>query len=396
MNEGLTPSEKFVTNLSEKSFLKLWTHPNPKGKKKDKELCDCLVVCGNHIVIISVKEIEYKDTGNEVGIERWKKSAIDKSVAQIYGAERILKQVEKVERNDGRLICLPPHSDRKYHRISVSFGSKGKVPIAWGDFEQGFIHICDEQSTVALFEALDTITDFINFLNAVEELTTNGTALLFDGGGYEDLVALYLQNGYSFNIEKGSEKKPNLLILSNDLFQGFIRSETYNDMQEDFKNSYIWDRLVNYYSDDLLTDGMFDMHSKEVTNNELVLVTMALQPRNYRANLAEAFIEFLQNEKLKISSRVVLGYNNIAFVFLIGSSVDREHRSRELGLRCLVIRGKVANVTTVIGIATDRPGTSQIGYSSDLLYMHIPELTKEDNQRIDEIQNELGYFKSLK
>ncbi len=48
LTQGLAPSEEFVNKLCKKSFLKLWTHPNPKGKK-DKELCDCLIVCGIHI-----------------------------------------------------------------------------------------------------------------------------------------------------------------------------------------------------------------------------------------------------------------------------------------------------------------------------------------------------------
>jgi hypothetical protein len=65
-----TPSERFVAELCHRAFLRLWTHPSPKGKK-DKELCDCLVVCGPHIIIVSVKEIQYRDTGNRTGWDRW-------------------------------------------------------------------------------------------------------------------------------------------------------------------------------------------------------------------------------------------------------------------------------------------------------------------------------------
>lgn len=54
MAAGLTPSEALVSQLSTDSFLRLWTHPNPIGKG-GKELCDCLVVCGPHIIILSVK-----------------------------------------------------------------------------------------------------------------------------------------------------------------------------------------------------------------------------------------------------------------------------------------------------------------------------------------------------
>src|SRR4051812_14405613 len=79
---GLTSSEELVNELSSSSFLRLWTHPNPIGKG-GKDLCDCLVVCGPHLIIISVKEIEFRDTSAKVGWERWQKSAIDKSVQQI-------------------------------------------------------------------------------------------------------------------------------------------------------------------------------------------------------------------------------------------------------------------------------------------------------------------------
>ena len=124
MAHGITPSEKFVASLCEKSFLRLWTHPNPKGKK-GKELCDCLIVCGPHIVIISVKENQYKDTGDKTGWERWEKAAIEKSASQIWGAERWLDRVNKVVCHDGRTITLPKRDECQYHRLSISLGGKG-------------------------------------------------------------------------------------------------------------------------------------------------------------------------------------------------------------------------------------------------------------------------------
>ena len=122
MPEGLTESEKFVAGISERAFLTLWTHPNPVGKK-GKELCDCLIVCGNHIVIISVKDIAYKDTGDATGWNRWIKTAIDKSASQIWGAERWLKSAQCFTRHDGRIVELPPLDNRVIHRLSVSRNS---------------------------------------------------------------------------------------------------------------------------------------------------------------------------------------------------------------------------------------------------------------------------------
>lgn len=355
-----------------------------------------MVVCGHHIVIISVKEIEYKDTGNKTGWERWQKAAIEKSVAQIIGAERWLESVTEVMRHDGRILNLPPKLERKYHRVSVSLGGKGQVPLKWGDFGSGFIHVCDEYSVGVLFGVFDTITDFINFLTSTEKLITSDTHYIFGGGGIEDIAALYLSNGSSLDHLLELKEQPDLVILGESIWESYAESEDFKFRQEDFRDSYIWDNLIEHYSDDLLTDGLFDMHSKQVTDNQLALVQMALQPRGYRASLTDAFTEFLQKPELKVASRVVEGYGSTVFVFLIGSSADRESRSRELALRCLVIRGIVPNITTVVGIATDRPNTSEIGYSSDILYLHMTEWTEEYIMKVSQIQSELGYFENIK
>jgi hypothetical protein len=141
---------------------------------------------------------------------------------------------------------------------------------------------------------------------------------------------------------------------------------------------------------------MFDMHSKEVTDNELALVTMALESRINRAVLAEALLEFLQKPELKSAARMVQGRAGYAYVFTIGKSDDRESRGQELVLRCLVVRGRLPNTHTVVGIATDRPGTSKIGYSSAIVYIHMPEWTAENEQRVRGIQEDLGYFKNVR
>jgi len=392
MGQGLTPSERLVNSLCEKAFLKAWTHPNPIGKK-GKELCDCLVVCGAHVIIISVKDIQYNETEDVVGFERWTKKAIQASAEQIWGAERWLQSQTSIKRHDGRIIDLPSASERKYHRISVSLGSNGKVPIAWGDLGFGFVHVCDEKSVEILFQALDTITDLIEFLQATEDLINSDINLIFDGGGIEDLIAIFIQHDNKLDFQT-DEGVPSLVVITDDLWSSLSASKEYQNMRNDLKSSYSWDALIESFIYDLLTDGMFEIYSKNVTKDELALVTMALQPRIHRASLADAFLEFLQNEELKIASRVVQGYNNSIFVFLIGKSSDREYRAQELLLRCSIISLKFSGFT-IIGIATDRPKTSEIGYSSDIVYMKNPSWTDAEKKGILKIQKELGYFQHI-
>lgn len=395
MHNGLTPSEQLISNLSRSSFLRLWTHPNPVGKG-GKELCDCLVVCGQHVIIISVKEIEYRDTGDTVGWERWQKTAIEKSVKQIWGAERWLRVADKVIRNDGREVELPPKEQRTFHRITVSLGGRGQVPLKWGDFGHGFVHLLDEQSLAATFSELTTITDFVRYLDAAESLFDRGVRPLFMGGGAEDLLALYVQNGPDFGLIDPETGEPALAVITEGVWLETIRHPDYLARNKDLESSYVWDNLIEHYAADLLTGGMFDMFGKTVTQNELALVTMALQPRGHRANLADAFLAFLSPGNSSIAARVVLGDHETAFVFVAGDSAKREERGGELLLRCLVVRGRCKRVKTVVGIATDRPKTGKQGHSSDILYLHMPEWDPNEDQRVEKIQAELGYFNNTK
>lgn len=139
---------------------------------------------------------------------------------------------------------------------------------------------------------------------------------------------------------------------------------------------------------------MFDYSTGETTNNQLALVQMALQPRGHRANLAEKFIEFLQKPELKIAARVILAYQNTAFVFFLGASSDRESRIQELEFRCLVVRGRLPDVRVVVGISRDPLGPSEVGYSHDIVYVDIPEWSDDFEEQVNNIQSDLGYFEN--
>jgi len=395
MAPGLTPSEKLVGELSTSSFLRLWTHPNPVGKG-GKELCDCLVVCGPHIIIFSVKEIEYKDTGDAVGWERWQKAAIDKSVKQIWGAERWLRVADKVIRHDAREVSLPPKDDRRFHRVMVSLGGRGNVPLKWGDLGHGFVHLLDEYSLEATFRELTTVTDFVRYLAAAESIFERGVRPVFMGAGAEDLLALYVQNGPTFGLIDPTTWQPAIAIIQEGIWDALTKHPDYLARNKDLKSSYAWDRLIEHYAADLLTDGMFDMFRKEVTQNELALVAMALQPRGHRANLADAFLEFLRPDCARVAARLVVADSETAFVFTTGDSATRDDRARELLLRCLVVRGRCKLVKTVVGIATDRPQEGKRGHSSDIVYLHMPTWDPAENEKVDRIQADLGYFQNTK
>jgi len=392
---GLTKSEILVNHFCERNFLKFWTHPNPIGKK-DKELCDCLIVCGNHVIIISVKECEYKDTGDNVGFDRWNKVAVNKSVSQIWGAERFLRKNEFVTRKDGRRIHLPTENERIYHRISISLGGKGKVYYKWGDFGNGFVHVYDEINLEIIFNELDTITDFVEFLIEVERFVNQKDFLFISDGSMEDLLALYLGNNNSLNLFNWDDPSKAAVFVDSNIWRGFSKSKVYLKYKKDIKNSYIWDQMIEDFLNQLSENKIFNFLDGSTSQNDSIFVEMALQPRFIRNELAKSIKEVLLNPQKKIKSRIRHGYFNTTFVFLFESSEKREQRSRELLLRCFVARGIVQDVEKVVGIALDKIPGSKMGFSYDFIFLDLKSWSPENEIKKRMIQEEFGYFLNVK
>lgn len=154
----MTASERYVSLLCEKSFFPFWSYLSPLGKK-GKELCDVLVVCGNRVLIISVKDIKISNHSDvAVQYERWYKKAISASFDQLYGAERYLSTVDEIILSDRKTIVkLPQKNKRRIYRLAIAFGGDINYPIESGCFGGGFIHVFDEESTFTVINELDTV-----------------------------------------------------------------------------------------------------------------------------------------------------------------------------------------------------------------------------------------------
>lgn len=93
-------SEHFVHRLAEKTFLQLWSYTNPtrdqgrtEQQREGKELCDLLVVCGDDVIIFSIKESLFRNSGDtNLDWKRWHKNAILRSANQVFGAERFIRK----------------------------------------------------------------------------------------------------------------------------------------------------------------------------------------------------------------------------------------------------------------------------------------------------------------
>ncbi len=382
----LTPSEKYVYELSQHSFLTLWCYPTPK-RKKDKELCDVLVFCNPHIILISVKEIEPTDSGDvNIDWQRWKKTALEKSFNQLYGAERYLNSVNQLKLFDGTPgPKLPDVQDRTYHRVAIVIGGEQKMPLLWGDMGKGFIHVFDEISTTILMKELNTITDFVKYLSRKEEFYQKGNfgKLIFNGGE-EDLLAYYLDNSEEINIEG------TLTVLDSGLWDGYKKCAANIKWMEDIKESIVWDNMIELLIEDFKNERL--EVGKEYENFEPVVRIMARESRYNRILLSKEFLDFIKSPNVR--ARPVHSNSGIVYVFMSADRTEsRKDRRAELAGRCLIIRKYSPNIDTVIGIATEKQDGKK-EFSIDVIYLFKPELSAEEEKKADEFVNEYGWFKN--
>jgi hypothetical protein len=208
---GLTSSERYLSALADATFLDLWSYPNTFIDKRSgvagtgKELCDLLVVCGNDVIIFSDKSICWpKSDDVRTSWARWYRRAVAKSVNQIRGAERWLRKFPDRIFLDPACtqklpIALPEVRRCRVHGIAVALGAQeacsthfdgddgslvllpsvkgdahltGETPFAIGDVDPDgpFVHVFDETALDLIMREMDTVSDFVRYLNEREQL----------------------------------------------------------------------------------------------------------------------------------------------------------------------------------------------------------------------------------
>lgn len=382
----MNKSEAFVYSLCRKSFLSLWSIANPQGKKRGKELCDILVVCEPDIVIFSVKEIKYKPSGDvKKNWGRWTSKAIEDSAEQLYGADRVLKVLKEVKRKDGSIVLsLPPPSERGIHRVAVALGSKGEIPMYFGDLGRGFIHVFDEQTVRILLRELDTITDFVKYLSAKERLFSSGKVSSVITGE-ENLLALYFHKGRTFPSGFGA------IVIDEGLWAEVSAKEEFRARKEADRESYFWDELIEHLITGLKCSFLAYQDPKK--GAERLVRTMAREDRFARRILAKAFREFMDLAATgEVRSRIVPSPSGVIYVFL-ARPVDHDRRKRmaELAGRCFIARGLNKSSKVVIGLATEQYAPGQ-GFSFDAYCLKKEDWTEEDQKKLQQLQSKTGAF----
>ena len=262
--------ENFVNELAYDSFLKFWCYPNPKFENGDKkEICDLLILFNEIAIIISVKNYEFK--GKHF---RYFNNTIEKAVKQLHGAYRVLfgNQEVKIKHPDKELEIFPKNQIEKIFRVVINLGEDVKFyPFNQKTKNDDYVTIFNKDSFETIIKELDTVPDFIDYLEKREKLFKNKFSLIlpaneFDfpletqkeffqiteninsdfiliSGTEKDLLAHFFKNKRNFpNILNGDSNGYHL-IIDND-WKEFLAEERVRNKEKANRASYFIDKFV--------------------------------------------------------------------------------------------------------------------------------------------------------
>ncbi len=460
---GLTPSEKYLASLADKAFLKLWSYPNlfidrkQGGKGDGKEFGDLLVVCGDDILIFSVKSVAWpKGKDFSVVWPRWYRHAIEKSAAQIRGAERWLTQhPERIFLDPACTerppVEFPPAGRRRVHGILVALGAtdacashyqcndgsfviapdlKGAdhkdvsagefIPFGIGDVELdgSFVHVFDANALDLVFRELDTVIDFTRYLTRRAAIIRSG--ILMPVTGEPDLLGVYLVSGrpdreHGFYKSDGGEwKDGDRLAIAAGTFAGLARQPGYIAKKEADQVSYVWDYEIDLFVKDILSGDAVSAFGDipKAIDAEQAMRSMALEPRVYRRLLGTALTEAMKEAEKRGADRFVRASlpgpdaadRLVAYVFLIlagpptleGYDQYRRYRAKLLEVYCLHILRNHRDLKRAVGIAMDASPkvTGRVGGSHDLIALEIDKWTSAQEQRVRELEQKFDVMRA--
>jgi hypothetical protein len=447
-SEGLNDSERILTALCRKSFLRLWSLTNvftdegfKDGKGSTRELCDALVIFGSDVIIFSDKHITFQvDRDLSVAWPRWYKRAVLDSCKQLHGAKSWLQRFPNRTYLDAKCTRLVPVSmpipgSVRFHLVAVTRGSR-EAALAYnggdglgsfglnsategdGHFEtpftiglpepdKHFVHVFDEVSIELLLGELDTAADLLDYLKKREALLgRRGTQVA--AYGEEELLAAYLRTMDSEGLEHvffetpAGEGLPDAVFFSEGFYRAMSDDPGYKRKKLADSISYEWDRLISRF----LEYGDPGLHERYVNQSaaecEQGLRLMAAESRFRRRQLAEAFIGGLR----RVAARERLGrlvYGGVAgetvYVFVVvGKQRDetydeyRQYRIAVLHAYVRTARLKAPLGTTFVGIAFDNPQKDYEGESEDLFVLLKETWTVDELAEIEAKRRELGLW----
>lgn len=308
-----------------------------------------------------------------------------------------------------RTACEKFSNANVYGSLGISYGH--------GDHEMPFpfmisldksnpVHVFDSHNLSIILTELDTVYDFSVFLDAKIEAIRNLDLLAYCGE--EDLLAHYFLN-YDETKKRyfigTKDSGVNGVIIGEGEWRDFIKLDSYKNKKKADQISYFWDKLIQKTCQNAL-DGTL-LGDADLLRGRSALHEMAKEPRFVRRALSQKMLDSVERfptSKAEIMRNVSLMtsfFPNKAYVFLQLRTTEeirrrpqyRECRQRMLEVACATAKNIKGELTTVIGIAVDAPKFHE-EISEDFLLLDCANWTTEMRQEYDDLNKELGFFRS--
>lgn len=434
---GFTESERLLAQVAQRSFLKLWSVSNPfrdqgrvAGKGDGKELCDLLVIFGSTIIVFSDKSCEYIENDDvQIAWKRWYKRAIAASVKQLNGAARWLRNhpnhIYADKSCTERLLHAIPDENVTIHLVLVATGASDAckaffnnslrgsfvirrskdddhitdtLPFHIGDVNSGsndVVHVLNDANLRLILEELDTVADFVGYLEARKTLFE--TKRYIGAAGEEELLAAYLQ--YRSNSEKpfGLPAEAQGAVFDEGLWDQFAQHPQNIGRHELNQISYIWDNILNDFATHGL-NGTLISGSANLSDSEPILRLMASETRFGRRVVSESLFDIVVNTpscRTRFRTIPSLCTSNLYYVLMASwdlpgtpPELSRDFRKRYLiaYVQSVAYRYRDSDVR-VIGLCTEGGACGE--KSNDIILVDIKEWTEE---MAEEVKNDRKVF----
>jgi hypothetical protein len=329
-------------------------------------------------------------------------------------------------------LDIPSQEFAKYHLITVAHGSEDRcivefggsgslmlvsslgqlgntdelssTPFVVGDLDKTrtFIHILTESTLDILLQTLDTISDFVLYLEKKEKFFRNMMSV--NVPGEEELLAYYLKhiNGegvHDFVIEGNF----NAFGLEEGFWDDFCKSPERLEQLRQNEISYAWDSLIERFSYHALNATQYFTNHLELSETEKGLRFMAREPRTRRRLIMKGLIDVYTNTPdgmRRTKCLKPLSPGEPFYVFLCLPQPNYATYEEYRGVRgslleaCLmVVKYKFPEALDIVGIASEplRPGSKS---SEDLLYLDAREWSVEMDAEAAKLQKELRILTS--
>jgi hypothetical protein len=433
-NLGITPAERYLQGLCEKTFLSLWSYAglyrdqrsSPQGE--GKELCDLLVVFENTVLIFSDKHCLFPRTGNiRRDWQRWFRRAIVKSAEQAWGAERWIREHPTRVFLDSACTKQFPFSlptSPEVHLLAVThdvaprcreeFGGSGSLmfrsdlqgipahlepdaPIfTVGDLDcnRTFVHVLDDTSLDILMGTVDTIADFVAYLSKKVRFLRSRPVF---AAGEEELLAYYLKrmnadDQHDFVVPAGLD---GVAILEGQWDSFYNNPQRLAQLKAD-RPSYSWDRLIETFSRNAMAGTHHFPLPDGLQDTERIMRFLARESRTRRRMLARSILDMIATTPPDGMRRTRVGRPSFPgdpfYVFLLiprgSESYDDYRRVRLEWLKaaCQVTKLRFPEALDIVGIATE---TGSGPRSEDAVYFDARAWSEADADEARELGEKL-------